>query len=142
MSWIASTSGPKPDLVSALGATYHSTNVANVGFEPDIIIECTGVGQVIADSIQKVGSGGIVCLTGVGRGGAAAGAAIADVAAAAVLKNNVDRWQRECQQAALVQGRRRIGPGGSEVAGAASLRAVKSRRISSRRSRENPMTSK
>jgi len=36
-----------------------------------------------------VGSSGIVCLTGVGRGGAAAGAAIADVAAAAVLKNNV-----------------------------------------------------
>ena len=38
------TSGPKPDLVRALGATYHSTSVANVGFEPDIIIECTGVG--------------------------------------------------------------------------------------------------
>jgi threonine dehydrogenase-like Zn-dependent dehydrogenase len=32
------TSGPKPDLVKALGATYHSTNVADVGFEPDIII--------------------------------------------------------------------------------------------------------
>jgi threonine dehydrogenase-like Zn-dependent dehydrogenase len=83
------TSGHKPDLVKALGATYHSTNVADVGFEPDIIIECTGVGQVIAESIQYVGSSGIVCLTGVGRGGAAAGAAIADVAAAAVLKNNV-----------------------------------------------------
>jgi len=82
-------SGRKPDLVKALGATYHSTNVANVGFEPDIIIECTGVGQVIADSIRNVGSSGIVCLTGVGRGGAAAGAAIADVAAAAVLRNNV-----------------------------------------------------
>ncbi|MBP1692011.1 MAG: tdh 2 [Bacteroidetes bacterium] len=82
-------SGPKPDLVKSLGATYHSTNVANVGFEPDIVIECTGVGQVIADSIRYVGSSGIVCLTGVGRGGAAAGAAIADVAAAAVLRNNV-----------------------------------------------------
>lgn len=83
------TSGHKPDLVKALGATYHSTNIANVGFEPDIIIECTGVGQVIADSIQNVGSSGIVCLTGVGRGGALIGAAIADVAAAAVLRNNV-----------------------------------------------------
>ena len=93
--WIGSTcpgsrhSGHKPDLVKSLGATYHSTSVADVGFEPDIIIECTGVGQVIADSIGNVGSSGIVCLTGVGRGGAAAGAAIADVAAAAVLKNNV-----------------------------------------------------
>jgi len=83
------TSGHKPDLVKSLGATYHSTNVANVGFEPDIIIECTGVGQVIAESIQNVGSSGIVCLTGVGRGGVASGAAIADVAAAVVLRNNV-----------------------------------------------------
>ena len=83
------TSGHKPDLVKSLGATYHSTSVANVGIEPDIIIECTGVGQVIADSIRYIGSSGIVCLTGVGRGGAAAGAAIADVAAAAVLRNNV-----------------------------------------------------
>jgi len=83
------TSGPKVDLVKMVGATYHSTNVANLDFEPDIIIECTGVGQVIAESIQKVGSGGIVCLTGVGKGGAAVGAAIADVAASAVLRNNV-----------------------------------------------------
>ena len=83
------TSGPKVDLVRAVGATYHSTTVANLDFEPDVIIECTGVGQVIAESIQKVGAGGVVCLTGVGKGGAAGGAAIADVAASAVLRNNV-----------------------------------------------------
>jgi len=83
------TSGPKPDLVKALGATYHSTSVSKLGFEPDIVIECTGVGQVVAESILKVGAGGILCLTGVGSGGAAAGAAIADVAAGAVLRNNV-----------------------------------------------------
>jgi threonine dehydrogenase-like Zn-dependent dehydrogenase len=82
-------SGPKVDLVKALGATYHSTSVSKVDFEPDIIIECTGVGQVVAESILKVGAGGIVCLTGVGSGGAAAGSAIADVAAGAVLRNNV-----------------------------------------------------
>jgi threonine dehydrogenase-like Zn-dependent dehydrogenase len=82
-------SGAKPDLVRALGATYHSGRVADIGFEPDAIIECTGVGQVIADSIRKVGANGIVCLTGVGHGGVVTSAAIADVAAAAVLKNNV-----------------------------------------------------
>jgi glucose 1-dehydrogenase len=43
---------------------------------------------VIADSIQKVGAGGIICLTGVGAGGAA-GRVVADMAAAVVLKNNV-----------------------------------------------------
>jgi threonine dehydrogenase-like Zn-dependent dehydrogenase len=83
------TSGPKVDLVKAIGATYHSTPVAELGFEPDVIIECTGVGIVIAQSIMKVGAGGVVCLTGVGKGGAAVGASIADVAAAAVLRNNV-----------------------------------------------------
>jgi glucose 1-dehydrogenase len=81
--------GSKPELVKALGATYHSTTVSEVGFDPDIIIECTGVGMVVAQSILKVGAGGIVCLTGVGSGGAAAGTAIADVAAGAVLRNNV-----------------------------------------------------
>jgi threonine dehydrogenase-like Zn-dependent dehydrogenase len=82
-------SGPKPDLVAALGATYHSGTVREVGFEPDVIIECTGVGQVIADSVQCIGSGGIVCLTGVGTGGVAMGLATADVAAEMVLRNNV-----------------------------------------------------
>jgi len=41
--------GPKPDPVKALGAAFHATSVLKVGFEPDIIIECTGVGQVIAE---------------------------------------------------------------------------------------------
>jgi len=82
-------SGLKPDLVRALGATYHSGSVREIGFEPDAIIECTGVGQVIADSIQAIGSSGIVCLTGVGHGGVVTAAACADIAASAVLKNNV-----------------------------------------------------
>ena len=82
-------SGPKPELVRALGANYHTGTVAGVGFEPDIIIECTGAGQVIADSIRAVGPGGVVCLTGVGSGGRSVGLPIADVAAAAVLKNQL-----------------------------------------------------
>jgi glucose 1-dehydrogenase len=56
--------------------------------EPDAIIECTGVGAVIADSIQKIGAGGVVCLTGVGQGGRS-GYAVADVSAKLVLRNNV-----------------------------------------------------
>ena len=81
--------GAKPDLVRALGATYHSRSVAELAFEPDVIIECTGVGAVINDCIQKVGFGGIVCLTGVGSGGASSGRITADVATDAVLKNKV-----------------------------------------------------
>ncbi|AXA44266.1 glucose 1-dehydrogenase [Rhizobium leguminosarum] len=81
--------GPKPELVRALGATYHTGSVAAVGFEPDIIMECTGVGQIIHDAVKGIGSGGVVCLTGVGSGGSAVSSAVADVAAAAVLKNIV-----------------------------------------------------
>jgi threonine dehydrogenase-like Zn-dependent dehydrogenase len=80
--------GLKPELVRALGATYHSGSVLDLGFEPDVIVECTGVGSVIGASIHKIGAGGVVCLTGVGAGGVAS-RAIGDMAAAAVLKNNV-----------------------------------------------------
>ena len=81
--------GLKPELVRALGATFHSGAVADVPVEPDIIIECTGVGQVITDSITKVGAGGILCLTGVGSGGRTTGLGAADVATEMVLQNNV-----------------------------------------------------
>ena len=43
---------------------------------------------MIADSFQQIGSGGILCLTGIGAGGAATGA-VASVAAQVVLKNNL-----------------------------------------------------
>ncbi len=82
-------SGPKPDLVRALGATYHTGAATDIGFSPDVIVECTGVGQVIADSIRAVGAGGVVCLTGVGSGGRTTGFSTADVAATMVLRNNV-----------------------------------------------------
>ena len=82
-------SGHKPDLVRDLGATYHSGGLKDLSFEPDVIIECTGVGPVINDAIDKVGAGGIVCLTGVGAGGAASNRITADVATDAVLKNKV-----------------------------------------------------
>lgn len=83
------TSGPKPALVRALGATYHTGRVTEIGFEPDVIVECTGVGQVIADSIRHVGAGGVVCLTGIGSGGRTTGLPLADVASELVLQNNV-----------------------------------------------------
>jgi glucose 1-dehydrogenase len=82
-------SGTKPELVRDLGATYHTGSATGVGFDPDIIIECTGVGQVIADSLHAVAPGGVVCLTGVGSGGRTTGFATADLAATMVLQNNV-----------------------------------------------------
>jgi glucose 1-dehydrogenase len=83
------TEGAKPQLVHDLGATYHSGAIPDLGFEPDVVIECTGVGLVIVDSIRKVGAGGVVCLTGVGSGGPGSGLSPADVAKDLVLQNNV-----------------------------------------------------
>jgi len=82
-------SGLKPELVQALGATYHCGRVADVGFAPDLILECTGVGQVIFESIAIIGASGVVCLTGVGHGGPVPQVPTANVATSAVLKNNV-----------------------------------------------------
>jgi glucose 1-dehydrogenase len=81
--------GPKPEIVRTLGATYHGGSVSELGFQPDVVIECTGVGSVISDCIQHVTSGGTVCLTGIGSGGRATGETAADIAAEVVLKNNV-----------------------------------------------------
>jgi threonine dehydrogenase-like Zn-dependent dehydrogenase len=82
-------SGLKPDLVRALGATYHSGPINKIGLEPDVVIECTGVGSVIGDAVAAVAPGGIVCLTGVGRGGRVSVVPIADVGAMFVLRNTV-----------------------------------------------------
>ena len=65
------TDGPKPGLVRDLGATYHHTSVDDVAgrTRPDVVIEATGVGQLVLDAIAGTGSYGIVCLTGVSSGG-------------------------------------------------------------------------
>jgi threonine dehydrogenase-like Zn-dependent dehydrogenase len=63
------TDGPKPELVRALGATYHATPVPEVEPPPDIIIEATGVSQVVLDAVAHTRANGIVCLTGISSGG-------------------------------------------------------------------------
>ena len=102
-------SGLKPELVRALGATYHSGSVLDLGFEPDVIVECTGVGSVIADSIQKIGAGGVLCLTGVGGGGLLRLRRGRRRGQGGPEEQRARR-QREREQAPLVQGRRRPWP--------------------------------
>jgi glucose 1-dehydrogenase len=61
------TEGLKPELVGALGAVYHSGEVTEVAMrvEPDIVIECTGVAELVVAAMQHTPPGAIVCLTGV-----------------------------------------------------------------------------
>ena len=57
--------GPKPQLVAALGGKYHTGPLRDIGFAPDIIIECTGAASVIAEAMSQIGNDGILCLAGV-----------------------------------------------------------------------------
>jgi glucose 1-dehydrogenase len=54
-----------------------------------VIIECTGVGQVIADSIATIGAGGSCALRASAPGGGTGIVPVADVAAHIVLGNQV-----------------------------------------------------
>ena len=63
------TSGLKPDLVAALGATYHTGKVEDIGIAPDVVIECTGVSSLVFDAMEHLGPNGVLCLTGVSSGG-------------------------------------------------------------------------
>ncbi|HEX8628206.1 MAG TPA: glucose 1-dehydrogenase [Catenuloplanes sp.] len=83
------TDGPKPELVRRLGATYHCDTVPEVDFAPDVIIECTGVPAVVLDVMDKIGPGGIACLTGVSEGGRKQRVDAGALNRALVLDNNV-----------------------------------------------------
>ncbi|MFI9588953.1 glucose 1-dehydrogenase [Nonomuraea sp. NPDC052265] len=63
--------GAKPALVADLGATYHvgSSLDAFANAKPDIIIEGTGVGQLVMEAMTCTSAAGIVCLAGLAAGG-------------------------------------------------------------------------
>ena len=63
------TDGAKPQLVHDLGATYHSEPVEDLDLRPDVVVECTGVGPVVAGVLTCTGPNGIICLTGVSSPG-------------------------------------------------------------------------
>ena len=59
--------GPKPELVRALGATYHTSDVTTIANEapPDVIIEASGATALVFEVMQHNAPAGVVCLTGV-----------------------------------------------------------------------------
>ncbi|MFC0503578.1 glucose 1-dehydrogenase [Micromonospora costi] len=83
------TTGPKPELVRALGATYHSTRVDDLDFDPDVVIECTGAPKVVLDVMCKAAPTGIVCLAGVSSGGRTIDFDAGALNRSLVLENNV-----------------------------------------------------
>jgi glucose 1-dehydrogenase len=119
------TSGPKPALVEALGATYHTGAVDELGLNPDVVVECTGVGPLIRAAAEAAAPGGIVCMTGVGPP-LIPESRLTSLASDAVLKNlvlfgSVNANRRHYYRAARVLARadrswleqlvtRRVGP--------------------------------
>jgi threonine dehydrogenase-like Zn-dependent dehydrogenase len=83
--------GLKPWLVADLGATYHTGTIADVARHamPDIIIECTGVPELVLDAMENNAAAGIVCLTGVSSAGRILPFDAGAVNRAIVLENDV-----------------------------------------------------
>ena len=61
--------GLKPRLVKALGAHYHTGSLHDAVRQVDVVVECTGVGDVVFEAMHILGADGILCLTGLSSGG-------------------------------------------------------------------------
>jgi len=83
------TSGPKPDLVRDLGATYHSDSLPDSGVRGDVLVECTGVSSVVLDTMTCGAVDAITCLTGVSNPGKPTPVDIGGLNRNAVLGNDV-----------------------------------------------------
>ncbi|PRZ42194.1 threonine dehydrogenase-like Zn-dependent dehydrogenase [Antricoccus suffuscus] len=85
------TDGPKPQLVRDLGATYHHGSIDDVTskVKPDVVIEATGVGELVFGAMSGTASYGIVCLTGVSSTGRSLKIDAGSVNRSIVLENDV-----------------------------------------------------
>jgi len=59
------TSGPKADLVRAIGGTYHADLADIARLQADVLMECTAAPTVIAAVLAASAPAGITCLVGV-----------------------------------------------------------------------------
>jgi len=104
------TTGPKPDLVGAVGASYHTGKIEDACPSPDVVIECTGVGSLVFDAMEHLGANGLACLTGVSSGGRALHVDAGMLNRSMVLENqtvvgsvNANRRHYEAAAAALAK---------------------------------------
>jgi threonine dehydrogenase-like Zn-dependent dehydrogenase len=81
-------SGAKPRLVEALGATYHFEGIDKTP-EADVVIEATGVPQLVLDAMGHARLDGIVCLTGVSPVGGKLPVDVGELGRRMVLGNQV-----------------------------------------------------
>jgi threonine dehydrogenase-like Zn-dependent dehydrogenase len=83
------TEGPKPALVRDLGATYHTGDLQGTLEDADVVIECTGVGQLVFEVMATNAANAIVCLAGLSSGGRKFPVDVAGLNRELVLENDV-----------------------------------------------------
>ncbi|HXL88513.1 MAG TPA: glucose 1-dehydrogenase [Streptosporangiaceae bacterium] len=83
------TDGPKPGLVAALNATYHTGKISELDLRPDVVVECTGVGELVIQLAGEVASAAVICLAGISSGQRSLPVNVDEVNAAMVLENAV-----------------------------------------------------
>jgi threonine dehydrogenase-like Zn-dependent dehydrogenase len=98
-------SGPKPQLVRDIGATFHSGDVDAIGVQPDIVIECTGYGPLVFDLVSVVAKDAVICLAGISASNRKVAIGLDNVNKDMVLENivlfgSVNAARRHYEQAA------------------------------------------
>ena len=83
------TDGPKPGLVADLGATYHHGAIADIPVKPDVVVECTGIGELVIELAGRVASAAVICLAGISSGTRSLPVNLDKVNADMVLENAV-----------------------------------------------------
>lgn len=83
--------GAKPEAVAALGGTYHTGRLDETvaAVRPDVVIEATGVSEVVLCAIAGTTPYGITVLTGVSSAGHAVDVDLGSTNRAIVLENDV-----------------------------------------------------
>ena len=83
------TDGPKPGLVAALGATYHRGSIRDAGPPPDVVLECTGAGELVVEVADRMAQAGVMCLIGIPSDQRRLPVNVGMVSASMVLANSV-----------------------------------------------------
>ncbi len=84
-------SGPKVDLTTRLGATYHAGAAGELmrRLQPDVVIEATGAPAVVWEVLANTARYGITCLTGISAAGRTLPADLGGLNRSLVLENDV-----------------------------------------------------
>jgi threonine dehydrogenase-like Zn-dependent dehydrogenase len=90
-TWVVDivTDGAKPQLVADLGATYTNGPASNLPVQPDVVIECTGLGPVVSGVVSNAAPNAVIALAGISHHGDPVATDLAAINRQMVLSNQV-----------------------------------------------------